>query len=126
MVLQRWWQGLRARREQAAVARRAIPDDLWKRTLVRYPFLRRRDALVNHPGITAISFTGSVGVGQRIAAACAGHMKKVQLEMGGKNPQVVLDDADLGVAVELCVQSAFYSTGQRCTASSRLIVTDKI
>ena len=43
MVLQRWWQGLRARREQAAVARRAIPDDLWKRTLVRYPFLRRRD-----------------------------------------------------------------------------------
>ena len=62
----------------------------------------------------------------RIAAACAGHMKKVQLEMGGKNPQVVLDDADLNVAVELSVQSAFYSTGQRCTASSRLIVTDKI
>ena len=84
------------------------------------------DALVNHPGITAVSFTGSVGVGQRIAAACAGHMKKVQLEMGGKNPQVVLDDADLNVAVELSVQSAFYSTGQRCTASSRLIVTDKI
>jgi len=53
-------------------------------------------------------------------------MKKVQLEMGGKNPQVVLDDADLDVAVELSVQSAFYSTGQRCTASSRLIVTDKI
>ena len=84
------------------------------------------DALVNHPGITAVSFTGSVGVGQRIAAACAGHLKKVQLEMGGKNPQVVLDDADLNVAVELSVQSAFYSTGQRCTASSRLIVTDKI
>ncbi|WP_342621016.1 aldehyde dehydrogenase family protein [Rhodoferax sp. GW822-FHT02A01] len=84
------------------------------------------DALVNHPGIAAVSFTGSVGVGQRIAAACAINMKKVQLEMGGKNPQVVLDDADLGVAVELCVQSAFYSTGQRCTASSRLIVTDKI
>jgi aldehyde dehydrogenase (NAD+) len=84
------------------------------------------DALVNHPGIAAVSFTGSVGVGQRIAAACAANMKKVQLEMGGKNPQVVLDDADLGVAVELCVQSAFYSTGQRCTASSRLIVTDKV
>ncbi|HZF83118.1 MAG TPA: aldehyde dehydrogenase family protein, partial [Burkholderiaceae bacterium] len=53
-------------------------------------------------------------------------MKKVQLEMGGKNPQVVLDDADLAQAVELSVQSAFYSTGQRCTASSRLIVTEGI
>jgi aldehyde dehydrogenase (NAD+) len=53
-------------------------------------------------------------------------MKKVQLEMGGKNPQVVLDDADLAQAVELCTQSAFYSTGQRCTASSRLIVTEGI
>lgn len=84
------------------------------------------DALVSHPGVAAISFTGSVSVGQRIAASCASQMKKVQLEMGGKNPQVVLDDADLGQAVELCVQSAFYSTGQRCTASSRLIVTDKI
>jgi aldehyde dehydrogenase (NAD+) len=84
------------------------------------------DALVNHPGIAAISFTGSVGVGQRIAQACAQSLKKVQLEMGGKNPQVVLDDADLNTAVELCVQSAFYSTGQRCTASSRLIVTEGI
>ncbi len=84
------------------------------------------DALVSHPGVAAISFTGSVSVGQRIAASCASQMKKVQLEMGGKNPQVVLDDADLGQAVELCVQSAFYSTGQRCTASSRLIVTDNI
>jgi aldehyde dehydrogenase (NAD+) len=84
------------------------------------------DALVNHPDIAAISLTGSVGVGRRIAQACAANMKKVQLEMGGKNPQVVLDDADLNLAVELSVQSAFYSTGQRCTASSRLIVTDKI
>jgi acyl-CoA reductase-like NAD-dependent aldehyde dehydrogenase len=84
------------------------------------------DGLVNHPGIDAISFTGSVGVGGRIAAAAATHMKKVQLEMGGKNPQVVLDDADLNQAVELCVQSAFFSTGQRCTASSRLIVTEGI
>ena len=84
------------------------------------------DALVNHPGIAAVSFTGSVGVGQRIAQACALNMRKVQLEMGGKNPQVVLDDADLALAVELSVQSCFYSTGQRCTASSRLIVTDRI
>ncbi len=84
------------------------------------------DALVNHAGIDAISFTGSQAVGGRIAQQCAVNLKKVQLEMGGKNPQVVLDDADLGQAVELCVQSAFFSTGQRCTASSRLIVTDGI
>lgn len=84
------------------------------------------EALVNHPGVDAISFTGSQGVGQRIAAACVAQHKKVQLEMGGKNPQVVLDDADLKQAVELCAQSAFFSTGQRCTASSRLIVTQGI
>lgn len=84
------------------------------------------EALVRHPGVAAISFTGSVGVGRGIAAACVENGKKVQLEMGGKNPQVVLDDADLRQAVELSAQSAFYSTGQRCTASSRLIVTDKI
>jgi len=84
------------------------------------------DALVNNPGIHAVSFTGSTGVGKRIAELCVKGHKKVQLEMGGKNPQVVLDDADLAQAVELSVQSAFYSTGQRCTASSRLIVTQGI
>ncbi|WP_439606211.1 aldehyde dehydrogenase family protein [Hydrogenophaga sp.] len=84
------------------------------------------EALVNHPGVDAISFTGSQGVGQRIGQACMAQHKKVQLEMGGKNPQVVLDDADLKTAVELCTQSAFFSTGQRCTASSRFIVTDRI
>jgi len=84
------------------------------------------DPLVNHPGINAISFTGSQGVGGRIAQQCALNLKKVQLEMGGKNPQVILDDADLAQAVELSVQSAFFSTGQRCTAASRLIVTDGI
>ncbi len=81
------------------------------------------DPLVTHPGIAAVSFTGSVDVGRRIGLQCVQHGKKVQLEMGGKNPQVVLDDADLAQAVELCSQSAFFSTGQRCTASSRLIVT---
>ncbi|QJY32682.1 aldehyde dehydrogenase family protein [Diaphorobacter sp. JS3050] len=84
------------------------------------------EALVQHPGVAAISFTGSVGVGRGIAQACVQNGKKVQLEMGGKNPQVVLDDADLAQAVELSAQSAFYSTGQRCTASSRLIVTQGI
>jgi acyl-CoA reductase-like NAD-dependent aldehyde dehydrogenase len=84
------------------------------------------EAIVQHPGVQAVSFTGSVGVGRRIAEACVQTHKKVQLEMGGKNPQVVLDDADLKQAVELSVQSAFFSTGQRCTASSRLIVTQGI
>ncbi len=84
------------------------------------------EGLINHKSVNAISFTGSTGVGSRIAAAAAKQLKKIQLEMGGKNPQVVLDDADLKTAVELCVQSAFFSTGQRCTASSRLIVTEGI
>ncbi|MBT0570285.1 aldehyde dehydrogenase family protein [Curvibacter sp. CHRR-16] len=84
------------------------------------------EALTNHPDVAAISFTGSVGVGRRLAETCAKNMKKVQLEMGGKNPQIILDDADLKTAVELSVQSAFFSTGQRCTASSRLIVTEGI
>jgi aldehyde dehydrogenase (NAD+) len=80
-------------------------------------------AMVEHPGIAAISFTGSQGVGQRLIAECAARGKRVQAEMGGKNPMVVLDDADMDVAVAACVNSAFFSTGQRCTAASRLIVT---
>lgn len=80
-------------------------------------------ALVEHPDVAAISFTGSERVGRALAVDCARHLKKVQLEMGGKNPLVVLDDADLPVAVDCALNGAFYSTGQRCTASSRLIVT---
>ena len=79
-------------------------------------------AIVDDPLIGAISFTGSVPTGRRIARSAAEHMKKVQLEMGGKNPMVVLDDADLPTAVAACLNGAFFSTGQRCTASSRLIV----
>ena len=84
------------------------------------------NALVNAPKVDAISFTGSVSTGRRIIAACAARGAKVQAEMGGKNPLVVLDDADLGVAVNAAVQSAYFSTGQRCTASSRIIVTEGI
>jgi len=83
-------------------------------------------AMLDHPHIDAISFTGSVATGKRVAAACTEHMRKFQLEMGGKNPLVVLDDADLKVAVESAVNGAYFSTGQRCTASSRLIVTEGI
>ena len=83
---------------------------------------------LEHPDVVAVSFTGSVSTGRRIAQACIGgdRMKKFQLEMGGKNPQVVLDDADLKVAVEAAVNGAYFSTGQRCTAASRLIVTEGI
>ena len=84
------------------------------------------EALVASPLVNAISFTGSVATGRAIAARCVASGKKVQLEMGGKNPMVVLDDADLDVAVEACINGAFFSTGQRCTASSRLIVTEGI
>ena len=79
--------------------------------------------IVEHPGIDAISFTGSVATGNTIAVQCASTGKRVQMEMGGKNPLVVVDDADLDVAVATAINGAFFSTGQRCTASSRLIVT---
>lgn len=79
-------------------------------------------AMVEHPLIDAISFTGSVPVGRALAVEAARGLKKVQLEMGGKNPMVVMDDADMPLAIEACLNGAFYSTGQRCTASSRLIV----
>jgi aldehyde dehydrogenase (NAD+) len=82
--------------------------------------------LLDHPDVNAITFTGSVATGRKVAAACVGTMKKFQLEMGGKNPMIVLDDAEVAVAVESAVNSGFFSTGQRCTASSRLIVTDGI
>ena len=86
------------------------------------------EAMLKHRDIAAVSFTGSVATGRRIASACVEStpMKKVQLEMGGKNPFVVLDDADLKTAVECTVNGAFFSTGQRCTASSRIIVTQGI
>lgn len=83
-------------------------------------------AMVKHSGIQAISFTGSRKVGSSIAAGCAARMIRCQLEMGGKNPLIVLDDADLDAAVQTAVDGAFFSTGQRCTASSRILVTKGI
>jgi acyl-CoA reductase-like NAD-dependent aldehyde dehydrogenase len=83
-------------------------------------------AIVNHPDVAGISFTGSVETGRQLAVQCAKRMAKIQLEMGGKNPLVILDDADLNVAVQSAVNGAYFSTGQRCTASSRLIVTQGI
>ena len=84
------------------------------------------EAMLNDDRIDAITFTGSVGTGKKVAAASVERMRKFQLEMGGKNPLVVLDDADLDIAVDCAVNGAFFSTGQRCTASSRLVVTEGI
>ena len=83
-------------------------------------------ALVKDARVDGISFTGSVPTGRGILAEAANRGAKVQLEMGGKNPMVVLDDADLDLAVRVSLDGAFFATGQRCTASSRLIVEDGI
>ncbi len=84
------------------------------------------EKLVTDPRIDAISFTGSVPTGRGILAKAAARGAKVQLEMGGKNPLVVLADADLDVAVRVALDGAFFQTGQRCTASSRLIVEEAV
>jgi alpha-ketoglutaric semialdehyde dehydrogenase len=83
-------------------------------------------AIIDSRDVAAVSFTGSQAVGARIAQSCAARGAKFQLEMGGKNPLIVLDDADLPLAIAAAVNGAFYQTGQRCTASSRLIATRKI
>jgi acyl-CoA reductase-like NAD-dependent aldehyde dehydrogenase len=84
------------------------------------------DELVEHPDVRALSFTGSNEVGSLIYAKGARQMKKLQCEMGGKNPVVVLEDADLELAAVSTVMGAFGSTGQRCTATSRVIVVESI
>jgi aldehyde dehydrogenase (NAD+) len=79
-------------------------------------------SLIESPDIDAVTFTGSLGVGRRIAQACANNLTKFQLEMGSKNALVVMDDGDLDVAAAAALNGAFGGTGQKCTASSRLIV----
>jgi alpha-ketoglutaric semialdehyde dehydrogenase len=84
------------------------------------------DPLVSHPDVNVVSFTGSTEVGRRIATACAPTFKRLHLEMGGKNAILVLDDADVDLAVEGAIWGAFGTTGQRCTASSRLLVHEEV
>ena len=84
------------------------------------------DEIINHPAVKAISFTGSNGVGIRLYEQASRRGAKVQCEMGGKNPVVILEDADLDLAVESTAQGAFGSSGQRCTATSRAVVVDEI
>ncbi|TAM96549.1 MAG: aldehyde dehydrogenase family protein [Rhizobiaceae bacterium] len=106
------------------IVRAGLPEGVFNLVMGRGSVVG--EAMLNAPHIDAITFTGSVATGKKVAAACVEHMRKFQLEMGGKNPLVVLDDADLKTAVEVAANGAFFSTGQRCTASSRLVVTDGI
>src|SRR5690606_35329481 len=84
------------------------------------------EALIHHPDIRVISFTGANETGRHIAAECGRQLKKVSLEMGGKNAVIVMDDADLDLAVDGILWSAFGTSGQRCTACSRVIVHEKV
>ena len=84
------------------------------------------EAVISHPDISLISFTGSTETGRHITAKTAPALKRVSLEMGGKNCQIIMDDADLELALEGALWGAFGTTGQRCTATSRLIVHRKI
>ncbi|MFO1067018.1 MAG: aldehyde dehydrogenase family protein [Geminicoccaceae bacterium] len=106
------------------IARAGVPAGVFNLVMGRGSVVG--EAILQSPDVAAVSFTGSVDTGRHVAAVCAGRMAKFQLEMGGKNPLVVLDDADLKTAVNCAVQGAFYSTGQRCTASSRFVVTKGI
>ena len=106
------------------IIRAGVPEGVFNLVMGRGSVVG--DVFLNSRDVHAISFTGSVATGKKVATSSIEHMRKFQLEMGGKNPLVVLDDADLQTAVECAANGAFFSTGQRCTASSRLIVTDKI
>jgi aldehyde dehydrogenase (NAD+) len=83
-------------------------------------------AMLEHPDIRLISFTGSTQIGRVIAQKCGEYLKRCSLEMGGKNAQIVMDDADLDLALEGAIWGAYGTTGQRCTATSRLILHKKI
>jgi len=106
------------------IARAGVPAGVFNLVMGRGAAVG--ETLITSPDVDGISFTGSVETGRQVARKAVERMARVQLEMGGKNPLVVLDDADLATAVTCAVQGAFFSTGQRCTASSRLVVTEGI
>jgi aldehyde dehydrogenase (NAD+) len=83
-------------------------------------------AIVDHPDVDLVSFTGSTAVGKKISEIASKTLKRVSLELGGKNAQLIMDDADLNLALDGVLWGAFGTTGQRCTATSRLILHEKI
>lgn len=102
------------------IHRAQLPDGTFNLVMGRGSVVGQ--TLVESPRVKALSFTGSSDTGRQILQSAGARFAKLQLEMGGKNPLVVLNDADLAQAIESAVQSAYFSTGQRCTASSRFIV----
>lgn len=106
------------------IARAGLPDGAFNLVMGSGGVVGEEILASEH--IDAVTFTGSVETGAHVLAQTSRNGVKAQLEMGGKNPLVVLDDADLDIAVDCALQGAFYSTGQRCTASSRIIVTKGI
>lgn len=106
------------------IARAGIPAGVFNLVMGRGPLVG--NALLESTEVDAISFTGSVATGHAVTEITSRRPCRVQMEMGGKNPLIILDDADLERAIDCAVNGAFFSTGQRCTASSRLIVTDGI
>jgi aldehyde dehydrogenase (NAD+) len=106
------------------ISRAGLPDGAFN--LVVGPGRVVGERMLADARVRGVSFTGSQVIGARVAAQMASRFARYQLEMGGKNPLVILDDADLEVAVDCATQGAFFQTGQRCTASSRLIVTQGI
>jgi acyl-CoA reductase-like NAD-dependent aldehyde dehydrogenase len=106
------------------VQRAGLPSGVLN--LVNGPGSRLGAQITSSEDIDAISFTGSQEIGASIAATAIRTGARLQLEMGGKNPLVVLDDADLATAVSVAVNGAYFQTGQRCTASSRIVVTEGI
>ena len=106
------------------ISRQDMPEGLFNLVMGSGSFIGQK--LAESPQVDAISFTGSYDVGRQIAAAAAKNLTKFQLELGSKNPLVVMDDADIDVAVAAATAGAYGSTGQKCTASSRLVVHEKI
>jgi aldehyde dehydrogenase (NAD+) len=106
------------------ISRAGLPDGVFN--LVMGAGSVVGNALLNDQRVRGITFTGSVQTGAAVAAACSQRGAKHQMEMGGKNPMIVLNDADIDTAISCSLNGAFFSTGQRCTASSRLIVESSI
>ncbi len=102
------------------ISRAGLPNGVFNLVMGRGSIVGQ--AMLSDARVNAISFTGSVATGKRVIEAAMTRQAKVQAEMGGKNPLIILNDADLNTAVNCAIQGSFYSTGQRCTASSRLIV----
>ena len=107
-----------------AVAEAGLPKGVLN--LVHGPGGEVGEYLVSHPGVDAVSFTGSFDTGKRLEAICGATHRMIATEMGGKNAMIVMDDADLDLAVEGAVWGAFGTTGQRCTAASRVVVHRKV